>query len=80
MLLLRPCFLPSPALRVSTDRHMSKYAFRMVLTLRCTSRGKWNKMEMVEYCSINLSTGEVLPLPQKHDRPFHFSTVRSYGV
>ncbi|CAO1631614.1 unnamed protein product [Sympodiomycopsis kandeliae] len=62
------------------DRSLAKYAFRMILSLRSTSRGKWNKMEMLDYCSINLETGEVLPLPPKHSRPFHFSAVRSYGV
>lgn len=31
----------------------------MVLSLRSTARGKWNKMEMLDYCSVNLETGEV---------------------
>lgn len=62
------------------DRMRPKYAFRMILSLRCTSRGKWNKMELLDHQSVHLETGEVCSIPSKHRRPFHFSTVRSYGV
>lgn len=62
------------------DRTRQKYSFQMILSLRSTSRGKWNKMEMLDYRSVNLETGEVCSIPAKHSRPFHFSTVRSYGV
>ncbi|EPQ30763.1 uncharacterized protein PFL1_01664 [Pseudozyma flocculosa PF-1] len=62
------------------DPTMHKYAFRMVFALRQTGRGKWNKLELLEYFSVNLSNGEVLALPQKHSKPFHFSRVIPYGV
>ena len=62
------------------DKSMHKYAFRMVFGLRSTTRGRWNKLDLLEYYSVNLTNGEVLPLPQKHSRPFHFSRVIAYGV
>ncbi|CAO1632069.1 unnamed protein product [Parajaminaea phylloscopi] len=62
------------------DKRRPKYAFQMILSLRSTSRGKWNKMELLDYRSIHLETGEVCSIPAKHSRPFHFSTVRSYGI
>ncbi len=62
------------------DKSMQKYAFRMVFGLRSTTRGRWNKLDLLEYHSVNLTNGEVLPLPQKHSRPFHFSRVRAYGI
>ncbi|PWN29048.1 hypothetical protein BDZ90DRAFT_231049 [Jaminaea rosea] len=62
------------------DRTRPKYSFQMILSLRSTSRGKWNKMEMLDYRSVNLETGEVVSIPNKHSRPFHFSAVRSFGV
>lgn len=62
------------------DKSMLKYAFRMVFGLRSTTWGRWNKLDLLEYYSVNLTNGEVLPLPQKHSRPFHFSRVIAYGV
>lgn len=62
------------------DSHMQKYAFRMVFALKSTQRGKWNKLDLLEYHSVNLGNGEVLPLPQKHSRPFYFSRVLAYGI
>lgn len=62
------------------DAHMQKYAFRMIFALKSTQRGKWNKLDLLEYHSVNLSNGEVLPLPQKHSRPFYFSRVLAYGI
>ncbi|PWN47891.1 hypothetical protein IE53DRAFT_389962 [Violaceomyces palustris] len=62
------------------DKTMAKYAFRMVFQLRQTARGRWNKLDLLEYFSVNLTNGEVLPLPQKHSKPFHFSRVLPYGI
>ncbi|WWD17034.1 hypothetical protein CI109_101471 [Kwoniella shandongensis] len=56
-----------------------KYEFEMELALRETSRGRWNKLDMIDYRSINLTTGESLALPLKHQKPFYFSKVRSYN-
>ncbi|WVR06828.1 hypothetical protein IAU60_003864 [Kwoniella sp. DSM 27419] len=56
-----------------------KYEFEMELGLKSTGRGRWNKLEIIEYRSINLLTGEVLALTLKHQKPFYFSKVRSYN-
>jgi hypothetical protein len=50
-----------------------KYEFVMLLDLRETGRGRWNKLEMDEYKSIHLGNGEVLGLGLKHQKPFYFS-------
>lgn len=50
-----------------------KYEFEMDLSLRTTTRGRWNKLEMLTYQSINLANGEALGLSLKHQRPFYFS-------
>ena len=50
-----------------------KYEFEMELSLRETSRGRWNKLDILDYRSINLQTGEVLGLALKHQKPFYFS-------
>lgn len=50
-----------------------KYEFEMELTLKETQRGKWNKLDLDHYASINLSTGEALGLSLKHQKPFYFS-------
>ncbi|SNX86541.1 related to F-box protein pof7 [Melanopsichium pennsylvanicum] len=71
---------PKVVLEDLRDKSMQKYAFRMVFGLRSTTRGRWNKLDLLEYYSVNLINGEVLPLPQKHSRPFHFSRVLAYGV
>ncbi|KIR98656.1 F-box protein 9 [Cryptococcus deuterogattii 2001/935-1] len=50
-----------------------KYEFEMELALRQTSRGRWNKLDILEYRSINLTTGETLALSLKNQKPFFFS-------
>ncbi|EKD00422.1 F-box domain-containing protein [Trichosporon asahii var. asahii CBS 8904] len=55
-----------------------KYEFEMELTLKETQRGRWNKLDLDHYASINLATGEALGLSLKHQKPFYFSKVRSY--
>ena len=50
-----------------------KYSFEMELQLRTTTRGRWNKLDMESYSSINLSTDEHLGLSLKHQKPFYFS-------
>lgn len=53
------------------DRH--KYSFEMELGLRTTGRGRWNKLDMTSYSSINLANEEHLALSLKHQKPFYFS-------
>lgn len=50
-----------------------KYEFEMSLSLRETIRGKWNKLDILNYNSINLQNGESLELSLKHQKPFYFS-------
>lgn len=50
-----------------------KYEFEMELTLKETQRGRWNKLDLDHYASINLATGEALGLSLKHQKPFYFS-------
>ncbi|KAF9240634.1 hypothetical protein BU15DRAFT_87547 [Melanogaster broomeanus] len=40
--------------------------------------GRWNKLDLVSYESVNIEDGEVVPLPLKHERPFWFSKVTSW--
>lgn len=62
------------------DKTLSRYNFRLIFKLDGRNRGKWDRMEMLEYESINLVSGEICPLPMNHKKPFHFSPVRSYGI
>lgn len=41
---------------------------------------RWNKLELREYNTVRLDTGEGDPLPLRHERPFWFSKVRSYSA
>lgn len=50
-----------------------KYEFEMELGLRETHRGRWNKLDMKSYSSIQVATGEILGLSLKHQKPFYFS-------
>ncbi|KIM26198.1 hypothetical protein M408DRAFT_197300 [Serendipita vermifera MAFF 305830] len=63
----------------STTPATPKYSFRMRLGLRSKPTGRWNKLDILRYESIHLSTDEAVPLPLKHERPYWFSKVRSYG-
>ncbi|TFK53425.1 hypothetical protein OE88DRAFT_1655559, partial [Heliocybe sulcata] len=57
-----------------------RYAFQMTLSLRSRPLGRWNKLDMAAYETVNLETGETELLPLKHDRPFWFSKVKSYAT
>jgi F-box protein 9 len=50
-----------------------KYEFEMDLSLKTTNRGRWNKLDLDTYRSINLATDESLNLSLKHQKPFYFS-------
>ncbi|KIK99812.1 hypothetical protein PAXRUDRAFT_822351 [Paxillus rubicundulus Ve08.2h10] len=55
-----------------------RYHFQMTLSLRSKPLGRWNKLDLVSYESVNVEDGEVVPLPLKHERPFWFSKVKSW--
>jgi len=56
------------------------YGFEMVLSLKSKPLGRWNRLTIEEYSSVNLSTGDTATLGLKHERPFWFSKVLSYEV
>ncbi|TCD71804.1 hypothetical protein EIP91_003147 [Steccherinum ochraceum] len=55
-----------------------KYTFQMRLDLKSRPTGRWNRLNFLTYENVAMD-GEVTPLLVKHDRPFWFSKVRSYG-
>jgi len=57
----------------------ARYVFDMTLNLRSRPLGRWNKMDIQSYDSVNLETGDIHPVALKHERPFWFSKVRSYA-
>jgi len=58
----------------------AKYVFEMTLDLQTRPVGRWNKMVIHSYDSVNTGSGIVTPIALKHERPFWFSKVRSYVV
>jgi len=60
------------------NQPVAKYTFQMVLSLKSRPVGRWNKLDLLEYDSVAVETGEVSPFMLKHERPFWFSKVRSY--
>ncbi|KAF9477585.1 hypothetical protein BDN70DRAFT_810414 [Pholiota conissans] len=56
----------------------TRYVFTMTLDLRSRPLGRWNRMDIQSYNSVNLDSGDVDPVALKHERPFWFSKVRSY--
>ena len=61
------------------DPHLRGYTFQMTLHLR-PAPGRWHRLDMLAYSSLNLQTAEVVPIPHKHARPFVFSRVVGYGI
>ncbi|TFK39816.1 hypothetical protein BDQ12DRAFT_512503 [Crucibulum laeve] len=64
----------------TTSEDRARYVFVMSLNLRSRPLGRWNRLDMETYESISLETGDATPVALKHDRPFWFSKVRSYGL
>ncbi|EJD07709.1 uncharacterized protein FOMMEDRAFT_71607 [Fomitiporia mediterranea MF3/22] len=58
----------------------ARYTFQMTLHLRSRPLGRWNRLDLTGYESINVETEEAVPFVLKHERPFWFSKVRSYAV
>jgi len=63
---------------VDLSRTVTKYSFEMSLILRSKPLGRWNKLEMTQYRTKRIDTGDSESLPLKNQRPFWFSKVRSY--
>ncbi|GAA99544.1 uncharacterized protein L969DRAFT_408516 [Mixia osmundae IAM 14324] len=60
------------------DRQSLKYTFTMRCLLKTTHRGKQNKLELQQLCTLNRSTLEATEVPLVHSKPFHFSRVLAY--
>ncbi|KAF8630167.1 hypothetical protein AX15_003112 [Amanita polypyramis BW_CC] len=58
----------------------SRYMFVMRLDLRSRPLGRWNRLDIESYNSVNLGTGDTAPFSLNHERPFWFSKVRSYST
>jgi len=67
-----------PLTNTSGIPERNRYAFLMSLNLRSRPLGRWNRLTMETYDSVNLQTGDTSPVVLKHERPFWFSKVRSY--
>lgn len=63
-----------------TPAERRRYSFRMELTLKSTTRGRMNKLEMVSLATEHKGTGVVEDVPIKPTKPFLFSKVAGYGV
>lgn len=65
-----------------TDVAEIKYSFKLICRLKSTTRGKMNKLEMLQLLALNHRTGEEAPIPVKQvngNMPsFYFSRVLSY--
>ncbi len=61
------------------QQQSSRYAFAMSLNLRSKPLGRWNRLDIQSYDTLNLETGDVTPVVLKHERPFWFSKVKSYA-
>ena len=82
-----PTTFPSSSISTSSlhpnpnaSSHSTRYVFQMTLNLQSRPLGKWNKLEFSGYDSVDLGSGETIPLTLKHERPYYFSKVRSYAI
>ncbi|KAG5931589.1 hypothetical protein E4U53_001692 [Claviceps sorghi] len=68
-------------LTVETETHDPKYMFRMDLSLRTAGRAaRNNKLVWRSHFSYNKLTDDWAEFTLKHDKPFFFSRVKSYGT
>ncbi|KAF8634601.1 hypothetical protein AX17_004190 [Amanita inopinata Kibby_2008] len=66
--------------RASSPERRTRYMFVMILDLRSRPLGRWNRLDIESYNSVDLETGDMTPVALKHERPFWFSKVRSYSA
>ncbi|KAJ6619845.1 hypothetical protein B0H10DRAFT_2023678 [Mycena sp. CBHHK59/15] len=69
-----------PVATPGSGESFARYSFTMALTLRSRPLGRWNKLDLNAYNSVDLQTGNVTPLGLKHERPFWFSKVKSFAA
>ncbi|KAK7025237.1 hypothetical protein R3P38DRAFT_2953464 [Favolaschia claudopus] len=69
--------IPPIATTVPGERSL-RYTFSMTLSLRSRPLGRWNKLDITSYNSVDIEDGTSTPLGLRHERPFWFSRVRSF--
>ncbi|KAJ6515073.1 hypothetical protein C8R47DRAFT_1089883 [Mycena vitilis] len=62
----------------SGDEPFARYSFSMILSLRSRPLGRWNKLDLTAYKSVDLENGNTTPLGLKNERGFWFSRVKSF--
>ena len=68
-------------LTIETEGVDPKYMYRMDLSFRTAGKGaKNNKVVWRSFFSYNRLTDDWAEFTLKHDKPFFFSRVRSYGT
>ncbi|KAJ1306639.1 hypothetical protein OPQ81_007635 [Rhizoctonia solani] len=88
-LVMKGFFIGTWTLQTSNDKHhvsisdltdpqgKFEHSFRMELTLGNKPLGRWNRLTLDSYMSVN-SEGTPSTLPIRNERPFWFSKVRSW--
>jgi len=70
---------PIPPISTPGNREpFARYSFSMIMSLRSRPLGRWNKLELTAYNSVDLENGNTTPLGLRHERPFWFSKVKSF--
>lgn len=59
--------------------HLTPYTRIPVLIDYFSPECRWNRLDFAGYDSVNMESGEAIPLALKHERSFWFSKVRSYS-
>ncbi|KAJ7916231.1 hypothetical protein B0H13DRAFT_2323506 [Mycena leptocephala] len=67
-----------PITTPGNEEPFARYSFNMVLSLRSRPLGRWNKLELTSYDSVNLENGTTSPLGLRNERGFWFSRVKSF--
>ncbi|KAJ7696586.1 hypothetical protein B0H17DRAFT_1158661 [Mycena rosella] len=60
------------------NRDFARYSFSMILSLRSRPIGRWNKLDLTAYNSVDIENGNTTPLGLRHERPYWFSKVKSF--
>lgn len=69
------------SLHIETDGSVPKYMFRMALTVGSAGRGaRNNKLSWRGYWSYNKTTDDWGEFGLKHDKPYIWSRVKSFGT
>ncbi|KAJ7170499.1 hypothetical protein C8R43DRAFT_981948 [Mycena crocata] len=67
-----------PVTTPGNHQPFARYSFSMILSLRSRPVGRWNKLDLTAYNSVDLENGNTTPLGLRHERPFWFSKVKSF--